>query len=77
MNTYMTLWFSSEGKRPSEVTDKLKEIGFVPIKGLYDYKYDWDDGAPLDEVLRIGNRVQSALKDHKVLFNLETMRGDL
>ncbi len=73
MKTYLTLWFNSDGGRPSEVTKKLKDIGFKPVKGNYDFAYDWDDDAPVDEILRIGDKVQKVLKDDKVLFNLETI----
>ncbi len=73
MKTYLTIWFNSEGGRPSEITEKLKELGFTPVKGNYDFEYEWDEDAPVDEVLRIGDKIQEELKDYKVLFTLETI----
>lgn len=73
MKTYLTVWFNSEGGRPSEVSKRLKELGFEPVKGNYDFEYQWDEDAPLDEILRIGDKIQDKLEDQEILFTLETV----
>lgn len=74
MKTYLSIWLHSEGERPTKVNSKLEKFGFVPIKGAYDYVYKWDKDASIQEVLKIGDRVQEKLNGDKVLFELETIR---
>lgn len=73
MKTYLTIWFNSDGGRPSEITEKLKDLGFMPVKGNYDFEYEWDEEAQVDEILSIGDKIQKELKPYKVLFTLETI----
>lgn len=73
MKTYLTVWFHSEGARPFEVTKKLEEVGFSPVKGNHDYVYKWGNDATVDEVLSIGDDIQDKLKGDKILFELETV----
>ncbi len=74
MKTYLSIWLHSEGERPSKVNEKIKDFGFKPVKGSYDYVYKWSDEADVEEVLNIGDRIQSELDGDKVLFELETIR---
>lgn len=73
MRTYLTLWFNSDGASPTEVLEKLEEVGFDPLKGNYDMAYDWDEQPETDEVLHLANEVRKKLKGDKVLFKLETV----
>lgn len=73
MRTYLTLWYSSEGDSPTEVTKKLGSIGFVHQQGNYDFSYKWDGKPAVDELLRIGNTVQKTLKNSKAMFKMETV----
>lgn len=73
MKTYLSIWFNSEGARPTEVTKKLNELGFEITKGPYDFTYTWSEGVSMDEILKIGDRIQEALSDFKVVFSLETL----
>lgn len=73
MKTYLNVWFNSEGARPTEVTNELKELGFELTKGPYDFTYTWSKGVSTDEILSIGDRIQDALKDFEVIFSLETL----
>ncbi|MFQ6054834.1 MAG: hypothetical protein ACE5KE_02940 [Methanosarcinales archaeon] len=75
MKSYLMVWFNSEGGRPSEVTQRLMSMGFKPIKGSYDYVYEWDDNVSVDEILRIGDKIQLTLKGLDVMFKLETVDG--
>jgi hypothetical protein len=72
MKTYLTLWFNSDGESPSEVTRKLGKLGFEPMQGNYDLAYDWKGKASMEEILKLGNLVQKALKGSRVLFKMET-----
>ncbi len=73
MKTYLTFWFYSEGASPTVVVEKLQNMGFKPIKGRYDFVYDWGRTIELEEILQIGNAVHETLKGLKVLYKLETV----
>ncbi|HDD60426.1 MAG: hypothetical protein J7K08_06190 [Thermoplasmata archaeon] len=70
--TYLVVWFSSEGAKPSEVTQRLLNMGFKPTKGQYDYVYEWSDKTDIEDILKIGDKVQNTLKGMGVLYKLET-----
>ena len=72
MKTYLSLWFDSEGTNPTTVAEKLRAMGFEPIKGRYDHVYNWGRSVDLREILQIGTAVHETLKGLKVLYKLET-----
>jgi len=72
LKTYMIVWFNSDASKPTEVTERLLSMGFRPVGGHYDYVYEWQDNAPLGEVIKIGDTVQNTLKGMGVTFRLET-----
>ena len=72
MITYLTVTFSTEGARPSEVADRLKAIGFRPTTGNYDFIYEWDRNARAEDALSLADRVQASLRGSQVLFKVET-----
>lgn len=71
--TYLTVWFSSEGANPEEVTARLMSMGFKVIKGKYDYVFSWQGTPSEEEILGIGNKVRLTLKGMNVLFKMETI----
>ena len=73
MKTYLVVWFSSSGSKPSDITERLLSMGFRPIEGYYDYVYEWGQNADVKEILKIGDQVQHTLKDSGALFKLETV----
>ena len=73
MKTYLVVWFSSEGKPVTEVTDRLMSMGFRPISGNYDYVYDCGKEATTDDALTIGESVQETLRGCGVTFKLESV----
>lgn len=73
MRTYLTVWYNSEGASPTVVAERLQGMGFKPLKGRYDYVYDWGRTIELEEILQIGNAVHDTLKGLKVLYKLETV----
>jgi len=70
---YLTFWFSSEGANPTVVAEKLRGMGFKPIKGHYDHVYDWGRSINLQEILQIGTAVHETLKDLRVIYKLESI----
>jgi len=70
--TYLTLWFNSEGKAPTSVMVKLQEIGFKPSIGKHDFVYDWKHEIGLEDISKLGDTVHKKLKGLKVLYKLET-----
>lgn len=73
MKSYLTLTFSSEGARPSEVVEKLHMLGFKPTTGAYDFIYDWGRNATVEDAIWFADKIQEALKGCTVQFQLETV----
>ena len=73
MKTYVTVWFSSEGARPTEVVERILAMGFKPIKGHYDHVYDWGREPALEEVLQLANNLHETLRGLRVIYKLETI----
>ncbi len=72
VRTYIRLWFSSDGARPSEIGGLLTSLGFQPSKGGYDYVYHWRKKPNIDDLLELARHVQLTLKGTKVYYKLET-----
>ncbi len=74
--TRVTVWFNSEGASPSEVVDKLTELGFEPVRGAYDFIYehenDMNDTNLGSAILEISHALHKTLTGLKVLYNLDT-----
>lgn len=73
MKTYLKIWFNSEGAGPVIVAEKLRSMGFKPMKGQFDHVYNWGRKVELEDILQIGTAVHESLKGLKVLYTLETM----
>jgi hypothetical protein len=50
-------------------------MGFTPVKGSYDYVYNWGNNVNTDEIVNFGDKVQVTLKDTGVMFKIETVNG--
>ena len=72
VKTYLIVWFNSNGDGPTKVTERLLSMGFRPVGGHYDYVYEWHENAPLQEIIKIGDKIQSTLQGMGVTFRLET-----
>ena len=73
MQTYLVVWFNSDGNhKPSDITERLS-MGFRPVEGRYDFIYEWDSNADLNEIIKFGDQVQHTLKGSGALFKLETL----
>lgn len=73
MLSYLTVTFSTEGARPSEVAAVLQSLGFEPTTGNYDFVYRWDRNAKVEDALWLADKVQAALRGMSVLFKIETL----
>jgi len=72
MRTYLSVMFSSDGARPSDVVERLQMIGFRPTTGNYDFIYEWDRHATVEDSIYFADKVHEALDGLGVLFRLET-----
>ena len=74
MITYVTLYVAADGDRASEVTRRLKEMGFETTLGNHDFAYRWKDRDVTPEtVINFVDRVQSKLKGTGVLMQFTTV----
>ncbi len=73
MKTFLIIWFNSEGAKPSDITERLLSMGFRPVEGEYDYKYEWDSHTNIDDIIKFGDQVQNTLKGSGALFKFETI----
>ena len=72
MKTYLLVYHSSEGKPPTEVVERIASVGFKPMKGYYDFVYEWNEQESVEEVLKIADVLHNVLKGTGTTFKLET-----
>ena len=72
MKTYLSIWFNSEGAGPLEVVERLRSLGFKPLRGYHDHVYNWGRRVEIEDILQMANSVRETLKGLKVLYKLET-----
>ncbi len=73
MKTYISVFFGTEGAKPSKVLDALNNLGFEPTTGSFDGVYSWDKQATLDEAINLADKVVATLKGMGVMVKLETV----
>jgi hypothetical protein len=74
MKTYIQIMFNSEGAAPSEIKNQLLNMGFKAAKGNYDFVFDWGkEKVDINDLVFFADKVHAALKNCKVLFNIETI----
>ncbi len=73
MKTYITIFFNSEGGRPSDVVDELVQLGFQPISGPYDMVYEWPSNADVKDAINFADQIQMTLEGLGVFFKIETV----
>jgi hypothetical protein len=73
METYLRVTFHSEGAKPSEVADRLREFGFVPTQGNYDFVYDWNGSPTRDQILDLADETTNLLRGYRVLVEIESV----
>jgi hypothetical protein len=75
--TYMSVYHHSEGASPEEVYNKLKDLGWKPVYGAYDFAYEWDEqwgekSNNFEEYAKYIAEVHNKLKGLNVYYNLWT-----
>lgn len=75
MRSYLIVWLSSEGGKPSEINQRLMSLGFKPMQGTHDFVYEWGKNVDVEEILRFGDKVQMTLQGLDVMFKLETINS--
>ncbi len=73
MITYLTVTFSTEGSKPSEVAARLESLGFEPTTGNFDFLYKWGRRAKVEDALNLADKIHLALRGMNVLFKVETV----
>ena len=73
----MEVSMNSEGVTPKELTEKLKEWGWTPVYGRYDYAYKWngdwgDKDHNFQEYADFVNQWHELLKGYNVQYSLRT-----
>ncbi|HTT73637.1 MAG TPA: hypothetical protein VMG99_05760 [Thermoplasmata archaeon] len=70
--TFLLLQLDSEGAPYSSVAEVLEDLGFRPETEGYDFVYDWQRPATIDESLAFADRIQEALRGKRVRFRIES-----
>jgi len=71
--TYLVIWFNSDGSEPSEVNKRIMDLGFEPAIGNYDYVYEWDKDADIDDLFELADQLHQTLKGTKTLYKVESV----
>lgn len=72
MITYLSVTFSSEGARPSDIVNRLVAIGFEPTTGNFDFVYEWDKKAKVEDAIWLADKLHETLKGMGVQYRIET-----
>jgi hypothetical protein len=76
--TRVSVWFNSEGASPALVIGKLVGLGFIPVRGAYDFIYKHESPGDMTEselgsaIIEISNALHKTLAGFKVLYTLDT-----
>ena len=75
--TYMEVFLNPEGVTPTDLTNTLKQWGWTPVYGRYDYAYKWEDNwgnkdTNFQEYFDHVNKVHEVLRGHNVRYSLRT-----
>lgn len=71
MRVYIEIYFSSEGSNPLETLDIMKDLGFDPVVGEYDFAMDYDTP---DEYQEIVENLTEALEGTQIRYRLTTRK---
>jgi hypothetical protein len=75
--TYMSVYHHSEGASPEEVYYTMKDLGWKPVYGAWDFAYDWTENwgeksSNFEEYAKYIADVHNKLKGLNVYYNLWT-----
>jgi hypothetical protein len=74
METYVDLYMSADGEKPSEIQKKLMLLGLKPGIGEHDFLYDWNRIVSPKEIVAFADKIQAELKGTGAIFRVMTIR---
>ena len=74
MKTYVEVYHNVDGGKASEISEKLKEMGFTASMGEHDQVYNWKEDVTTPMVIDFIDRVQNKLKGTGAMLHFTTTR---
>lgn len=74
METYIDIFFSTDGEKASIVDKKLRDMGLKTYIGEHDFVYDWGKIVDPSEVVKLVDKIQSNLKGTGTILRFTTIR---
>ena len=74
METYIDIFFSTDGEKASIIEKKLKDMGLKTNIGEHDFVYDWGKIVDYSEVIDFVDKIQSNLKGSGAILKFTTIR---
>lgn len=74
METYVDIYFNTNGERASIIEKKLKDLGLKTNIGNHDFVYDWGKIVDSDEVINFIEKIQLDLKNTGIILKFTTIR---
>lgn len=71
MRLYVKIYFDPEGEDPITIVKKLKDLGFGPVVGLYDFVKEFDEPEDYPKIVK---ELHEALRGTKVKYTLQTRK---
>jgi len=71
MKLYVKIYFNPEGDDPISVVKKMKDLGFSPAVGMYDFVKEFDLPAEYPQLVR---ELLEAHKGTKVMYTVQTRK---
>lgn len=71
MRVYIELYFSTEGSSPLETLDVMKDLGFDPVVGEYDFAMDYETP---EEYKQIVKDLTEVLEGTQIRYRLTTRK---
>ncbi|MFW5946242.1 MAG: hypothetical protein ACOCSJ_02785 [Candidatus Natronoplasma sp.] len=71
MRLYIELYFHSDGTDPLEILDIMRDLGFDPVVGKYDFAKDYETPEEYKEII---NELTESLEGSKVRYRLTTRK---
>ena len=74
METFVDLYFSTDGKKASEIFEILVDMGFKPSLGDHDFIYDWKGIVSIEEEIKFIDEIQNRLRGSGAHLKFNTNR---
>jgi len=74
METYVDIFFNTDGEKASIIEEKLKEMGLKTNIGEHDFVFDWGKIVDSSEVIKLVEKIQFNLKGTGIILKFTTIR---